>query len=473
VVGPKDRNLRIGAQLPEAEKKKLVEFLRDHVDVFAWEHSEMPGIDPSVIEHQLNVDRNCRPVKQRRRTFAPERNQAIADEVRKLLEAGFIREVDYPELLANVVLVKKANGKWRMCLDFTDLNKACPKDCFPLPRIDQLVDSTAGHEVLSFMDTFSGYNQIRMAESDQERSSFTTDQGLYCYTVMPFRLKNAGATYQRLVNKMFQSQIGQNVEVYVDDMLDKSLTSCNHVADLAEAFDILRKYHMKLNPQKCTFGVDSGKFLGVMVSQRGIEENLDKVRAILEMSSPQKTKQLQQLTGRLAVLNRFVSRSSDKCLPFFKVLKKAFSWTEECERAFGELKTYLANPPLLSRPVEGEILYLYLAVSQTAVSSVLVREESSKQRPVYFTSKVLHGAEERYPRIEKLAYALVISAQRLRPYFQAHVVRVLTECPLRKILQKPDLSRRLVNWAIELGQYDIEYHPWMAVKGQALADFVV
>jgi ribonuclease HI len=157
----------------------------------------------------------------------------------------------------------------------------------------------------------------------------------------------------------------------------------------------------------------------------------------------------------------------------FKVLKKAFSWTEECERAFAELKTYLTNPPLLSRPVEGEILYLYLAVSRTAVSSVLVREESGKQRPIYFTSKVLHGAEERYPRIEKLAYALVISARRLRPYFQAHAVRVLTEYPLRKILQKSDLSGRLVNWAIELGQYDIEYHPRTAVKGQALADFVV
>jgi hypothetical protein len=184
------------------------------------------------------------------------------------------------------------------------------------------------------------------------------------------------------------------VEVYVDEMLVKSLTLGNHVADLAEAFDTLRKYHMKLNPQKCAFGVDSGKFLGFMVSQKGIEANPDKVRAILEMSSPRTKKQMQQLTGRLAALNRFVSRSSDKCLAFFKVLKKAFSWTEECERAFRELKTYLANLPLLSHPVEGEILYLYLAVSQTAVSSVLVREESGKQRPVYFTSKVLHGAKE-------------------------------------------------------------------------------
>lgn len=403
-----------------------MEFLRDHVDVFVWEHSEMPGIEPSVIQYQLNVDWNCRPVKQWRRTFAPERNQVIADEVQKLLEAGFIREVDYPDWLANVVLVKKANGKWRMCVHFTDLNKACPKDCFPLPRIDQLVDSTAGHEVLSFMDAFSSYNQIRMAEFDQEKMSFTTDRGLYCYTVMPFGLKNAGATYQRLVNKMFQAQIGRSMEVYVDDMLIKSWTSSNHVADLAEAFDTFRKYHMKLNPQKCVFGVDSGKFLGFMVSHRGIEANPDKVRAILEMPSPQTTKQLQWLTGRLAALNHFVSRSSDKCLPFFKVLKKAFSWTEECERAFRELKTYLANPPLLSRPVEGETLYLYLAVSRTSVSSVLVREESGKQRPVYFTSKVLHVAEERYPRIEKLAYALVISARRLRPYFQAHAVRVLT-----------------------------------------------
>jgi hypothetical protein len=285
-VGPQNRKLWIGAQLPEVEKNKLVEFLCDHVDIFAWEHNEMPGIDPSVIEHRLNVDRNCRPVKQRRRTFAPERNQAIAAEVCKLLEAGFIREVDYLEWLANVVLVKKANGKWRMCVDFTDLNKACPKDCFPLPRIDQLVDSTAGYEVLSFMDAFSGYNQIRMAESDQEKTSFTTDWGLYCYKVMPFGLKNAGATYQRLVNKMFEAQIGRNMEVYVDDMLVKSLTSCDHVADLAEAFDTLRKYHMKLNPQKCAFGVDSGKFLGFMVSQRGIEANPDKVRAILEMPPP-------------------------------------------------------------------------------------------------------------------------------------------------------------------------------------------
>ena len=160
-------------------------------------------------------------MRQKKRVFALERDDAIKDEVQKLMVAKFIREVYYLNWLDNVVMVKKANNKWRMCIDFTDLNKACPKDSYPLPRIDQLVDSTTGHKLLSFMDAFSRYNQIRIEEADQEKTSFVTSQGIFCYKVMPFGLNNAGATYQRLVNHMFHPQIGQNVEVYVDDMLMK------------------------------------------------------------------------------------------------------------------------------------------------------------------------------------------------------------------------------------------------------------
>jgi hypothetical protein len=335
----------IGSQLPQLMKEDLVAFLKCNNDVFAWSHEDMPGIDPSVIVHKLNVDPNHRPVKQRRRAFAAERNQAVAEEVEKLLKAGFIREVDYPEWLANVVLVKKSNVKWRMCVDFTDLNKACPKDSFSLPRIDLLVDSTSGHELLSFMDSFSGYNQIYMEEADQEKIAFITDRGLYCYKMMPFGLKNAGATYQRLVNRMFQNQIERNVEVYVDDMLVKSIRATEHIEDLRETFRTLKKYKMKLNPMKCAFGVSSGKFLGFMVSQRGIEANPKKVKVVLEMEASRTTKQLQRLIGRIAALNRFISRSTDKCLPFFKILRKVFTWGEECEEAFGKLKEYLSNPP--------------------------------------------------------------------------------------------------------------------------------
>ena len=185
----------IGSKLAKDLKGLLTNFLRQNRDVFVWTQADMGGIDPVVITHRLNTNLSFKPIKQKRRSFSPERQNAINEEVGKLLQEGVIREVEYPEWLANVVLVKKANGKWRLCIDFTDINKACPKDSFPLPRIDLIVDATSGHELLSFMDAFSGYNQISMDPDDQEKTSFVTAQGTYCYRVMPFGLKNAGATY--------------------------------------------------------------------------------------------------------------------------------------------------------------------------------------------------------------------------------------------------------------------------------------
>ena len=225
----------------------------------------MGGIDHAIITNRLNVNPSFKTVKQKRRSFVPKRQKAINEEVGKLLQAGAIREVEYPEWLANVVLVKKTNGKWQLYIDFTDVNRACPKDSFLLPRIDLIVDATADHELLSFMDAFSGYNQISMDPDDQEKTSFVTGQGTYCYRVMPFGLKNAGATYQRLVNRMFQKQIGTSMEVYIDDMLVKSTTAELHIAHLSEAFQILREYNMKLNLAKCAFRVSAGKFLSFIV----------------------------------------------------------------------------------------------------------------------------------------------------------------------------------------------------------------
>ena len=213
----------------------------------------MGGIDPAVITHRLNVSPSFKPIKQKRRSFAPERQKAINEEVGKILQANAIRVVEYPEWLANVVFVKKANGKWRLCIDFIDINRACQKDSFPLPRIDLIVEATAGHKLLNFKEAFSGYNQISMDPKDQENTSFITGQGTYCYQVMPFGLKKAGATYQRLVNRMFHKQIGTSMEVYIDDMLVKSVKAELHKTHLDEAFRVLKSYNMKLNPTKCAF----------------------------------------------------------------------------------------------------------------------------------------------------------------------------------------------------------------------------
>ena len=463
----------IGSKLAKDLKGHLTQFLRLNRDIFAWKQADMGGIDPAIITHKLNTNPSFKLVKQKRRSFAPERQKAINEEVSKLLQAGAIREVEYPEWLANVVLVKKANGKWRLCIDFTDINKACLKDSFPLPRIDLIVDATAGHELLSFMDAFSGYSQISMDLGDQEKTSFVTAQGTYCYRVMPFGLKNAGATYQRLVNRMFQKQIGATMEVYIDDMLVKSTKSDLHITHLSEAFQILRNYNMKLNPAKCAFGVSAGKFLGFIVNHRGIEANPDKIKAFLDMPSPSGIKEVQRLTGRIAALSRFVSRASDKCQPFFQVLKKAFHWDEKCEEAFTALKTYMSSPPILVSPVEGELLTLYLAVSDFSTSAVLVRDRERVQHPVYYCSRALRGAEERYPRMEKLILALVTTARKLRPYFQAHAIEVPTEYPMKQVLHKPEVSGRLMKWAIELSEFDIRYKPKTAINGQILADFVM
>ena len=190
------------------------------------------------------------------------------------------------------------------------------------------------------------------------------------------------------------------------------------------------------------------------------------------MASPKTVKEVQKLTGRIAALNRFVSRAMDKCLPFFKTLKRAFAWTDECEAAFQELKRYLSNSPFQSPSKEGESLQLYLAVSAMAVSAALIREEGKKQLPVYYVNQAFQGVESGYPRIEKIVFALIVALRKLRQYFQANPILVMMDQPISKSMNKPEAARRMVQWAIKLSQFDIEFHPRTAIKAQRLADFI-
>jgi hypothetical protein len=311
----------------------LVNFLRANADVFAWSPSDMPGIPREVAEHSLDILPHSRAVQQRLRRFDKERRRAIGVELRKLLEAGFIKEVFHPTWLPNPVLVKKKNGKWRMCVDYTSLNKACPKVPFPLPRIDQIVDSTAGCDLFCFLDAFSGYHQIKTKESDQLAASFITPFGMYCYVTMPFGLRNAGATYQRCMQHVFGDHIGQTVEAYVDDIVVKTRKADDLVGDLRIAFGCLWANRVKLNPEKCVFGVPQGMLLGYIVSQQGIEANPEKVAALERMGPIRDLKGVQKVLGCLAALSRFILRLGEKGLPLYRLLKKhkRFSWTVEAQ----------------------------------------------------------------------------------------------------------------------------------------------
>ncbi|CAJ2644644.1 unnamed protein product [Trifolium pratense] len=469
-----NRAVKIGTGLPELARKQLEACLKENADLFAWHASEMPGLDPNIACHQLTIDPTALPIVQRRRRQSPEKSEAAEKCVKDLLEANFISEARYTTWLSNVVLVKKSNGKWRMCCDYTDLNRACPKDSYPLPCIDRLVDNSSGFKLLSFMDAYSGYNQIPMAVADREKTAFMTESGNYYYNVMPFGLKNAGATYQRMMNKVFRGQIGDMLEVYMDDMIVKSPEELDHVVHLRKVFEQARKYNMRFNPEKCTFGVRAGKFLGFYLTERGIEANPDKCRAFAELPTPSDKKSIQTLNGMLTSLSRFVSKSAQHALPFFKLLKKeaVFEWTDECEQALQHLKKALSEPPVLSRPSDEEVLYLYLSVASEAVSAALIRETNEGQKPVYFTSKALQGPELRYQQIEKIALALVYAARRLRHYFLAHTIVVRTDQPIKSLLGRPDMAGRMLKWSLELSEFDIRYESRKALKAQVLADFV-
>jgi hypothetical protein len=228
-------------------------------DVFAWSSNDLCGVNRDVIEHSLNVDPAFKPKKQRLQKMFDDKAKGARNEVKRLLSAGVIREVTYPEWLANIVMVKKAIGKWRMCINFTDLNKACPKDEFPLPRIDSLVDAAATSELMSLLDCYSGYHQIWMKKEDEPKQSFITPSGTYCYLRMPEGLKNAGGSFSRMTAKVFHSQIGKNVLTYVDDIIVKSMKQENHVADLQETFANFRRAGLKLNPEKMCLRSEEGQ----------------------------------------------------------------------------------------------------------------------------------------------------------------------------------------------------------------------
>jgi hypothetical protein len=301
-----DQRVLLGSQLSDEQEKTLLRFLFNNKDVFAWTANDLYGVNRDVIEHSLNVDPSFKLRKQRLRKMSEDKAKGVRNEVKRLLSAGGIREVTYPEWLANAVMVKKANGKWRMCIDFTDLNKACPKDEFPLPRIDSLVDAAASSELMSLLDCYSGYHQIWMKKEDEPKTSFITPSGTYCYLRMLEGLKNAGGSFSRMTAKVLHSQIGRNVLTYVDDIIVKSTKQENHIADLQERFANFRQAGLKLNLEKCVFGVKKGKFLGCLVSTKGITANPNKIKAILRMEPPNSKKGAERLAGRLASLNRFI-----------------------------------------------------------------------------------------------------------------------------------------------------------------------
>nr|GEV38686.1 hypothetical protein [Tanacetum cinerariifolium] len=393
----------IGENLLEQCKNHLKILLKKSMDVFEWEPTDMTGMPRRVIEHSLNVNPSVEPVAQKGWVMASDRLQVMSKEVEEWVSVRIVHPVRYPTWISNPMLVKSDGNAYK------------------------------------------GYHQVQMAQDDEEKTASYTDQGTYCYTKMPFRLKNAGATYQRVVDTAFQSQIRRNLEAYVDDMVIKSNDEKVLIEDIAEKFDNLRRINMKLNLKKCSFGVEEGKFMGYMVTSKGIRANLKKTKAIVDMQSPRTLKEMQSLTGKLAALKRFLSCA---------------------EKAFQEMKKVIVDLPLLTIPVKEETIYVYVATAMKAVSDVLLAERKRIQCLIHYVRRALNEDEMSYAPLEKLALSLLHMFRRLRRYFEAYPIKAIMNQPLKQILNKAQASGKLAKYLVELRAYNIAYEPIIAMKGQ-------
>ncbi|GKV50000.1 hypothetical protein SLEP1_g56718 [Rubroshorea leprosula] len=306
-----------------------------------WIHS---SLDRKLVEHKLLIAEGFRPYKQLPRCMSAEVTLKVKEEIERLVKAGFIQTCRYADWLSNVVPVLKKNGKLRVCVDFRNLNLATPKDEYPMPIADLLIDGVARHKILSFMDGHSGYNQIFIADADVPKTAFRCPGavGTFEWVVMPFGLKNAGATYQRVMNVIFHDMIGKFMEIYIDDVVVKSNGEADHLVHLRKSFERMRQHGLKMNPLKCAFGVSAGNFLGYLVHERGLEVDKNKARAVIEAKPPQNKKELQRFLGQVNFLRRFISNLAGKIRVFSPLLKLKseadFKWEEHYQSAFDMIK---------------------------------------------------------------------------------------------------------------------------------------
>ncbi|GJR65126.1 reverse transcriptase domain-containing protein [Tanacetum coccineum] len=325
-------------------------------------------------------------VKQKKKNLAPERNEAIHNQIEELTEAGILREVKYQTWVSNPMVVKKDNRKWKLRADFTNINKACIRKSHLLPAAKQKAEGLHKYCLKCFLDAYKGYHQISIAEKDEEKPAFFTREWVLCYKRLPFGLKNAGATYPKLIDKVFGHQMGRNIEVNVDDMVIKSDSEEEMMADITETLERLRAINLKLNPKKYSFGVEEGIYSVHLITKQGIRAD--------------------------------PSKSAEKIPPFMKTLKsctsrKMVQWTKEADEAFWRMKECLESLPTMDITTKGETLTMYLTTSEENMSAVLMAERGKKQIPVYFVSRTLHEAELKYPKLEKPILALVYTARKL------------------------------------------------------------
>ena len=458
------RQIKVGVQLTEPEIAQYKALVVEFRDIFAWSYEDLKGIPPHIAMHSIPLEPGTVPVRQKERRMNPHLQLLVKAELEKLIRAGFIFPIELTTWVSPIVIVKKKNGKLRICVDYRRLNKKTLKDHFPLPFINTLLEEVAGHEMYSFMDGYSGYNQVSIDPADWHKTAFTTSWGTFAYRVMPFGLCNAPSSFQRVMTFAFSDLLRKVMSVFIDDFSVHG-TAKDHLRDLRECFLRCRRAGISINPDKTILGVVRGLMLGHYVSKEGRTTDPEKVRVILQLQKAGDVSGVRSILGHTGWYREAMEGYAKLALPLTNLTKKnvTFKWTPECQQAFDALKVKLASAPVLVPPNWDVPFHVYCDASAVAVGSALCQPfEGGRDRPIAFASRQLTAAERNYTTTEREALAMVYSVKKFRHYLLLNpVVFYVDHMALRYLVNKPDLSGRIARWVLLLEEFDytVEYKP--------------
>lgn len=470
--GEEDKQIKMGSSLSTGEVESYSALVKEYRDVFAWSYTELKGIPSNVVEHRIPLMPGAVAIRQKERRMNPQLQLMVKAELEKLIQAKFIQPVEITDWVSPMVLVKKKNGKLRVCVDYRKLNSATQKDHFPLPFITNILEEVAGHERYTFMDGYSGYNQVSIALVDRHKTAFTTPWGTFVWHVMPFGLCNAPATFQRLVMSIFSDLLYKSMTVFIDDFSTQSGIE-DHLGFVRESLERCRQSQMALNPEKTYLAVSRGVLLGYVVSKAGREPEPEKVKVITNLKPPTNVKEVQRVLGHVGWYRELIPNYATITLPITKLQQKhhKFEWTRACEVAFGLLKEKLSTYPVLRPPRWGMAFHVYCDASALAVGSVLCQpvegQSPSRDFPIAYASRQLNHAEKNYSTTERECLAMVFSVKKFRHYLLSHqVVFYVDHMAIKYLVNKPELSGRLARWVLLLQEFDytVEYKPGSAHK---------
>lgn len=442
------------SDLTEGQKKRLGEFLKAELPLF-----ESVSGRTELIQHEIRLKKGVTPIKQRYYPRNPAMQEVINAEVDRMLSDGVI-EASTSGWSSPVVLIKKPSGKYRFCIDFRRLNDCSEKDAYPLPRISAILEKLRKARFISTLDLANGYWQVPLAAASRPLTAFTVPgRGLYQFTSMPFGLHSAGATFQRLLDKVVGPELEPRAFAYLDDLVMISETFEEHLDLLCEVLGRLRKAGLKLNVEKCQFCRTELKYLGHVVNANGIGTDPEKVKAIAEFPRPTNVKSLRSFLGLASWYRRFIDQFARLTTPLTCLLKKStkWSWTESQEEAFLGLKQKLTTTPILACPDFGKPFVLQVDASDDGLGAALTQKKDGKENVIGYASRLLSDSERKFTVTEKECLALVWAVRKFRPYIEGyHFIAVTDHIALKWLLRLKEPTGRLARWVLELQQHDFE-----------------